>query len=252
MAAAPVRIPLHRRVYAELAARIADGRFPRGSRLPPERELCSEFAVSRVTLRKALAALAAAGAIEAFQGRGTFVATLRLTEPPNALMSFSQLAQSGGLTATASLLTKLTRNATIEEGERFRIAPGSPLFELERRRLLDGLPVAITRTLVPLVHAPHLPDLDWSQASLYNELAAAGSAPVRSDHSVEAQAADHRLATLLDLVVGAPVLVADSSSYSLDDRLIEQSRLIYRGDRYRFRATLMAQQVGLERGGVRG
>ena len=43
------------------------------------------------------------------------------------------------------MLAKLTRLATIEEGERFRIAPGSPLFELERRRLLDGLPVAITR-----------------------------------------------------------------------------------------------------------
>ena len=244
----PARIPLHRRVYAELAARIADGRLPRGTRLPPERELCQEFAVSRVTLRKALAALTAAGAIEAFQGRGTFVATPRLTEPPNALMSFSRLAASGGLTATASLLTKLTRNATIEEGERFRIAPGSPLFELERRRLLDGLPVAITRTLVPLFHAPHLPELDWSEASLYDELAAVGCAPVRSDHSVEAQAADNRLATLLDLVVGAPVLVADSSSYSVDDRLIEQSRLIYRGDRYRFRATLIAQPPVLETG----
>jgi len=235
------KAPLHRRVYAELAAGIADGRFPRGSQLPTERDLCREFAVSRVTLRKALAALASAGVIEAFQGRGTFVSTPRLAEPPNALMSFSRLAELGGLTATASVLVKLTRVATIEEGERFRIAPGSMLFELERRRLLDDLPVAITRSIVPLAYAPHLPDLDWTSASLYDELASAGCAPVRSDYTVEAQAADHRLALVLDLAFGAPVLIAASSSYSLDDRLIEQSRLVYRGDRYRFRATLTAQ-----------
>ena len=98
------RSPLHRRVLAELAARIADGRLPRGAQLPTERELCHEFGVSRVTLRKALAALAAAGAIEAFQGRGTFVSSPRLVEPPNALMSFSRLAELGGLSATASVL----------------------------------------------------------------------------------------------------------------------------------------------------
>src|SRR4051794_16670073 len=112
--------PLHRRVYAELAARIADGRLARGTQLPTERELCRELGVSRATLRKALAALAAAGAIEAFQGRGTFVSAPRLAEPPNALVSFSRLAALGGLRATAAVLAKLTRLATIEEGERFR------------------------------------------------------------------------------------------------------------------------------------
>jgi GntR family transcriptional regulator len=234
------RAPLHRRVHDELAARLADGRLPRGAQLPTERELGQELGVSRVTVRKALAALRAAGVVESFQGRGTFVAAPRLGEPPNALISFSQLAASGGLAATATVLAQEVRPATIEEGERFRIAPGSPLFDLERRRLLDGLPVAITRSVVPVAQAPHLPELDWSRASLYRELAAAGCPPVRSDCALEAQAADPRVAAELELPLAAPVLVAESSSYTLDDRLIELSRLVYRGDRYRFRATLLA------------
>src|SRR3954454_15687928 len=101
---AAARVPLHRRVRDELAGRIADGRLPRGIQLPTERELSEELAVSRVTVRRALAALRASGAVESFQGRGTFVAAPRVGEPPNALMSFSQLAASGGLTATASVL----------------------------------------------------------------------------------------------------------------------------------------------------
>src|SRR4051812_22026667 len=100
MASAATSATLHRRVYDELAVRIADGRLPPGAQLPTERELCRELGVSRVTLRKALAALRAAGAVESFQGRGTFVAAPRVGEPPNALMSFSQLAVGGGLTAT--------------------------------------------------------------------------------------------------------------------------------------------------------
>src|SRR5215470_14414728 len=95
------RLPLYRRVQDELAARLADGRLPRGAQLPTERELCQELAVSRVTVRKALAALREAGVLESFQGRGTFVAAPRLGEPPNALISFSQLAESGGLAASA-------------------------------------------------------------------------------------------------------------------------------------------------------
>jgi GntR family transcriptional regulator len=233
------RVPLYRRVQEELTARLADGRLPRGAQLPTERELCDELAVSRVTVRKALAALREAGYLESFQGRGTFVAAPRVGEPPNALISFSQLAASGGLAATSTVLAQEVRPATIEEGERFRIAPGSPLFDLERRRLLDGLPVALARSVVPLAQAPRLPELDWSQASLFRELTAAGCPPVRSDCALEAQAADQRVAAELELAVAAPVLVAESSSYTLDDRLIELSRLVYRGDRYRFRATLL-------------
>lgn len=248
MPAPPRRHSLHRRIYDELAARIADGRLPRGSQLPAERDLCREFAVSRVTLRRALASLAAIGVVEAVQGRGTFVTAPRLAEPPNVLMSFSRLAESGGLAATASVLAVESRPATIGEGERFRVAPGSLLFELERLRELDGLPVAITRSVIPQGHASGLTEVDWSTASLYDELAAAGSEPYRSNYSVEAQGADERVARLLDLRVGAPVLVADSSSFSLDDRLVEQGHMVYRGDRYRFRATLTAPWGGSERG----
>src|SRR5690349_20113791 len=111
-------VPLHRRVQYDLASRIADERLPRGTQLPTERELSEELAVSRVTVRRALAALRAAGAVESFQGRGTFVTAPRVGEPPNALMSFSQLAASGGLCATANVLRQAVRPATIEEGER--------------------------------------------------------------------------------------------------------------------------------------
>lgn len=52
---------------------IDTGRFPRHSRLPPERELAVRLGVGRSTLRKALAILEAEGKIWRHVGRGTFV-----------------------------------------------------------------------------------------------------------------------------------------------------------------------------------
>lgn len=54
--------------------RIADGSWPAGHRLPPERDLVDMFGIARNTLRKAMDELEHAGVIERHVGRGTFIA----------------------------------------------------------------------------------------------------------------------------------------------------------------------------------
>lgn len=56
-------------VLDQIRTAIALGRFTRGDRLPPERELASMLQVSRATLRAALAVLASDGTIEIRRGR---------------------------------------------------------------------------------------------------------------------------------------------------------------------------------------
>lgn len=53
---------------------IAKSDLREGSRLPPERSLCSQLGVSRTDLRQALAVLEFKGMIERHVGRGTFLA----------------------------------------------------------------------------------------------------------------------------------------------------------------------------------
>lgn len=54
----------------QLATTIRLGVYPRGSSLPPERELAERLKVSRATLREAMAALRQAGLVETTRGRG--------------------------------------------------------------------------------------------------------------------------------------------------------------------------------------
>lgn len=56
-----------------LAADIADGRYPVGSLLPAESDLCAQFGVSRATVREALRRLQQLGLVSRAQGVGTRV-----------------------------------------------------------------------------------------------------------------------------------------------------------------------------------
>lgn len=60
-------------VAASLERRILEGSLKSGDRLPPERELATDFGVSRPSLREAIQKLALKGMVQSRQGGGTYV-----------------------------------------------------------------------------------------------------------------------------------------------------------------------------------
>lgn len=229
--------PRYSTIADELARQIEEGALPQGAQLLGERELCKRFDASRVTLRKALVELRDRGLIEADSSRGWFVCSPVVGEP-NALVSFTEMARSRGLKASSAVIVAAVRAAAIEEAEDLRIAPGSELFELKRVRRLDGVPVGIEHSRVPLKLAPELPEADFSLTSLYAELDRAGVRPTYSEYSIQAVAASPEDAALLGVPTATPLLSANAVTHLKDGRPIEISRSLFLGDRYRFNATL--------------
>ena len=181
--------------------------------------------------------------------RRAFVAGDRLTEPPNALMSFTELGQRRGLEASSEVLERSVRPASLLDADGFDLAPGAPLLRLRRLRFLDGQPIAVDEALVPLELAPGLAEADVATLSLYGALEAAGASPITAEYDVTAIAVQDPDAALLGLAPGAPGLLANTRSRGADGRLLEVSTTIYRGDRYRFQALLTRPQT-LRRGGT--
>ncbi|MFF2091583.1 GntR family transcriptional regulator [Paenibacillus sp. NPDC058174] len=66
--------PLYEQIYNYLYEKIKSGELPTGSRVPSEKELATQFGVSRITSKKALEILASDHLIERVQGKGSFVA----------------------------------------------------------------------------------------------------------------------------------------------------------------------------------
>ena len=60
-------------VAASLERRILEGSLKSGDRLPPERELATEFGVSRPSLREAIQKLSLKGMVQSRQGGGTYI-----------------------------------------------------------------------------------------------------------------------------------------------------------------------------------
>jgi GntR family transcriptional regulator len=238
--------PLYHRVYREIAHEIADGGLAPGDRLPSERWFCDELGVSRATVRRAIEELTADGLVEA-RGRGTYVTGTALVEPPNTLVSLTELGRARGLAATAQVLACETRPATIDEAEAFAIAPGAELLELERLRMLDGHPISVDHNRVPLRFLPPPAELDFSSDSLYGAIEGGGHVLARADYALEARGADAREAELLGVEPGAPVLFATTVALGEDGRVVDLGRTVYRADRYRFQATLVRRAMRIRK-----
>lgn len=91
----------HRRMFwnivDKIEALIDDGKYPPGSRLPPERELAESFGVSRPTIREAIIALEVRQRVEVKTSSGVYV--LEPKEPKAAPVNVSafELTQARAL-----------------------------------------------------------------------------------------------------------------------------------------------------------
>jgi GntR family transcriptional regulator len=234
------KTPLHLEVRDSIAQDIAAGLTASGDRLPSERDLCERLNVSRLTLRRALKLLVDDGLLESAPGRGWFVAGGPISEPANVLLSFSDMARARGLTPSALVLSTDVRSAGLDEAEVLMVAPGSDLFEIRRLRRLDGAATSIDHSRIPLALAPGLPETDFADESLYSVLRHYGIEPTRAAAVVEAVPADAEQGRLLEVDAGTPLLSMSQVTYAQDGRPIDMGNVTYRGDRYRFRANLLA------------
>ena len=160
---------------AALTARIASGDLAPGEKLPSESELMAEFDVSRTVVREALSRLQAAGLVETYRGRGTFV----LTRPSE---------------------------------ESFSLAPGTVRSVAERIELLDfrtGIE-AETAALAAARHTPEQLDGVVRALELFRASRAKPSGAVDADfrfHAAVAAAAGNRYFSELLASLG-PTMIA--------------------------------------------
>ena len=240
-------LPLYGRTAARLWDDVLAGGAQTDDRLPSERALALRYKVSRVTLRSALTELVNRGMVRSSPARGWFVAdTGRRHAAPltsHTVQGFADYALQHGLVTNSQVLESTVRPATVAEAETLRIAPGADLFEMRRVRYLDGLVVVLEHNRLPLALCPTLADTDFSTASLFATLRAASppQLPRVADYSVEARHPTAEELTLLAVDDRVPMLVATQMALNQEGQPLEWTVATYRGDRYRFRASITGQ-----------
>jgi GntR family transcriptional regulator len=200
--------------------RLIDLRQP-GEALPSERDLSEQLGVSRPTVRAAIDDLARDGLLVRQRGRGTF--TSPRTAPPKVSQELTPITP-GDYAAPAD--ARLSR--------RMQLSPGHPLAHIVRLRLVDEIPIAIERILLPANLVPALEPSDVESGSLYQllriryEVVAATAV-----QTTEPTVTDPEESALLAVPLHSPALFFDRTTKDPTNKVIEYTRSIYRGDRYR-------------------
>ena len=224
-------VPKHYEIRDRIAELIAGAAV--GTPVPTERELAERLHTSRTTVRQALAALELDGKLERVQGRGTFVA-----EPKRVLVrqltSYTQDLRAQGLTASTEILSITQERADGAVAKALNLRPGTRVHRVERLRGVSGEPLAhdVAYLVGPL---PRLRQELERRGSLYQTLREAyGVRLARVEDLVETVLADPDEAALLSVDVGLPMLLIHRTGWDVEDRPVEFTRTIFRGDRFSF------------------
>ena len=236
-------IPLVYQLGEAIRDKIVRGEYDPGQPIPTEEQLQKLYGVSRITVRLALAKLVNEGYIRRQQGKGTYVnprglVTKGKPKPLSRDMfgvkSTSKIIQSAGMKVRTEVLRFVREIPSKEVAERLGISEKDSVVHFERLRYADDKPLVLEKSWIPAAQCPDLKREDI-KGSLYLVLFKKYHHHVAGAHqSLRAILASELDARVLNLQIGAPVMLVDGVTYLEDGRAIEVEESHFRAEAIKF------------------
>ena len=225
--------PAAERVRRQLLDQIQHGLLRPGERLGAERDLAQKLGVSRSTMRQALGALEAAGAVRRVPGRGggTFVRSQKVERDLSRVVGVPALLRAQGMTSGSRIINTAIAEADEETTAALELDQGAFVVDVVRIRLADGLPISLEHVRLPADRFPQLLDLPLG-GSLYDLLEKHyATVPGEAEEHIEVLAASEDEASILATDPGAPLLSITRTTKDQHGVVFEYSHDLFRADR---------------------
>jgi GntR family transcriptional regulator len=205
-----------------------------GESLPPERALSERLGAARMTVRKALDLLIDEGYLRRIAGKGTFVTRSHALHA-NSMEPFAHFSVDGISAAQGKTLEIVQEDTGSRIGLRLQLAPSASVTKVVRVCLVDEEPVAIERLYLPSHIFPNLTAEHFTIFDV-NELYRSefGVKVAQSSQVLRAATVDQAESKLLGVPVHSPAFFVTTTKTDQDDRVVEYTEAVYRGDKYRF------------------
>ena len=219
-------------VYTVLSQALAAGEIAAGQALPSEPSLVRQYGVSRTTVRRALARLAAERCIVRRRGSGTFGRdNVTKAVPARQIASIIDDPRGVATNTTVRLLefkTSPIPDFLHREWPEF----GSHVLTIRRVRYVDREPVALVTSYLPEPIGRQLTAHRLGSDTVIAALEKLGLHASSCEQEMSAVAADPVTAKHLGFGVGSPVLNLKCLARDARGRILRYANYLYRPDRY--------------------
>ncbi len=224
--------PLYAQIQRNIELDIATGRMQPGDLVSGEIELASQYGVSRATVRQALGELVADGLLYRAQGKGTFVASPMIQRAEPNITSFFYEMRQGGLKPTAQSSSEVC-DPDAETVQALHLQRGEKVVITRRLRFVNDEPIGYQVNMTRYALCPGLENEDFSERSFQYTLEIMYNLRYAEvEESLTSVPANSRLAALLGVPEGAPLLLDARLLYTANNAIIGRSQAHFRGDRY--------------------
>lgn len=234
----PVAAARRRRLRADRARQLADllrhqilaGGFP-GGVLPLEDALAADYGAGRNTVRQALDLLRGERLVERRPGVGTVVVCEKYPHGLDRLQGLAETLHEHG-EVTNEVRTAGPVRAPAPVASRLGLPEHADVLYIERLRRLNGLPLSLDLTYVPLDIGAALLGCDLEHTDVFRLLEELTGQPLgHAEITVEAVNADAHSAAVLQAPRGAAVLMLERLTHLADGRPVDLEFIRFRGDR---------------------
>lgn len=233
-------LPLYYQLKEILLEMIENEELKPGDPIPPERELCKKHGISRMTARKAVMSLANEGVVFREQGRGTFVARPKINQKISNLRGFTEEMKEKGLITKTKLLSFKIKKATKENKKHLEmLGEDDKVIEIKRLRYINEEPFCIEVASIPHELCPDMKRENLENNSLYNLLEKKYGFKLKyAKQTIEPIMSDEYESDLLNQKEKILCLLFRRKTYLEDEKIIECTKAIYRGDIYKYEIRL--------------
>lgn len=223
------RPSLVEQVRDELLKQLRNGTYAVGDRLPNEQEMSERYDVSRATIREAYRALSDAGYLDRRHGTGTFVQRTAKQQSLDSILSYVSMIREAGYAPGVRVVSSEIREADEDECETLRLPARTQVLAVERLHTADDHIVlySVDRIPMTLITKTGSPDLE---GSLFELLENVGHGPRTGRARLAPVAADPRIAELLEVESGSPLLYIDEVDYGARGETVMLSEEWHVGD----------------------
>jgi len=227
-------------LFLLLKESIVSGRIAAGEKLPGEVALAKEHGLSRVTVRRAMEALAIEELVVRLPGIGTIVneqpvgATIMTASVSNLLPNMVKM----GKDSRAKLLEFSYVQPPDNVRSRLRLEASERTQRSVRVRSIGDKPFSYLVTHVPESIALHYNESDLATTPLFVLLERSGVLVDHAKQVISATLATSDVANALQVPVGSPLISLNRVVFDRNQRGVEYLSALYRPDRYRIEIDL--------------